>query len=500
MATAVNIPDLRPLSLGELLDRTFTYYRKHFWLFVGIMAVPSVFIVAVNISLVALESISSAGSESGGTATSDTLAMGATVSLAVGMVIMVVAYFVLYAVALGATTYALSEVHLGRLTSVRACYRNIRNRWGRLILLILGVLIRVAGIAVLFFVAIAATLAGVGSLGGGPLLVIAGLCAMLGMLGIGVLVVIMLLRYAVAIPALLLENLAAKAAIRRSIHLTKGNLGRVFLIGLLMSLVGWAVTMMCQGPFLVATMVMAVKSQAAAPLWLQVVSNIAGAVGQTLAGPLLMIGLALLYYDTRIRKEGLDLQLIMDALDQHRAPAAEQEGEIPDKLEEFSVLLTIFLTLITFWFYYPVWFMTRRRALNSLRSPEKLSLGVLGFIMVVWVVTLAISVAAGALEGAGGSSEAASWWANLSTPFELVGGVLILFQCFKVRRILLDHAETMERGLFSAGISFEQRTSFSAVATFFLGIWYLQYKINQFVELWEQQARVTSMEPAVPPA
>ena len=33
--------ELRPLALGELLDRTFRLYRNHFWLFAGIMLVPS---------------------------------------------------------------------------------------------------------------------------------------------------------------------------------------------------------------------------------------------------------------------------------------------------------------------------------------------------------------------------------------------------------------------------------------------------------------------------
>jgi hypothetical protein len=32
--------DLRPLSLGEMLDRTFSLYRGHFWLFIGINSVP----------------------------------------------------------------------------------------------------------------------------------------------------------------------------------------------------------------------------------------------------------------------------------------------------------------------------------------------------------------------------------------------------------------------------------------------------------------------------
>jgi hypothetical protein len=32
--------DLRPLSLGEILDRTFSLYRRFFLLFIGISAIP----------------------------------------------------------------------------------------------------------------------------------------------------------------------------------------------------------------------------------------------------------------------------------------------------------------------------------------------------------------------------------------------------------------------------------------------------------------------------
>jgi hypothetical protein len=41
--------DLRPLSLGELLDRTFFLYRRHFLLFVGIAAIPYFFFFVVNL-------------------------------------------------------------------------------------------------------------------------------------------------------------------------------------------------------------------------------------------------------------------------------------------------------------------------------------------------------------------------------------------------------------------------------------------------------------------
>src|SRR5580698_1339621 len=40
---------LRPMTLGEILDRTFEIYRKRFLLFVGIAAPPSVVILALQL-------------------------------------------------------------------------------------------------------------------------------------------------------------------------------------------------------------------------------------------------------------------------------------------------------------------------------------------------------------------------------------------------------------------------------------------------------------------
>ena len=41
MASPVQAPtfELRPLSLGEVLDRTFAVYRSRFWLFAGLAAI-----------------------------------------------------------------------------------------------------------------------------------------------------------------------------------------------------------------------------------------------------------------------------------------------------------------------------------------------------------------------------------------------------------------------------------------------------------------------------
>ena len=40
--------DLRPMSLGEVLDRTFTTYREHFLLFAGITALPYLLTLLFN--------------------------------------------------------------------------------------------------------------------------------------------------------------------------------------------------------------------------------------------------------------------------------------------------------------------------------------------------------------------------------------------------------------------------------------------------------------------
>ena len=42
--------DLRPLSLGEILDRTFTLYRGYFWLFIGISAIPRVLVLILGLA------------------------------------------------------------------------------------------------------------------------------------------------------------------------------------------------------------------------------------------------------------------------------------------------------------------------------------------------------------------------------------------------------------------------------------------------------------------
>src|SRR5215475_2410940 len=44
------VPILRPLSMGELLDRTFYLYRNNFPLFVGITAIPQLVVLTLRLT------------------------------------------------------------------------------------------------------------------------------------------------------------------------------------------------------------------------------------------------------------------------------------------------------------------------------------------------------------------------------------------------------------------------------------------------------------------
>lgn len=308
--------ELRPLSLGELLDRAFTLYRTHFWLFVGIMAIPSSLAIPMNFLLLMKQ-----GSPLASLTRQTPQAQAAVFSL--GFLALLAIFWIAQAIALGAATHAVAEAYLGRPTTVSRSYGSLRGKFWRLLGVIFNVLLRVSGIFMLVvFVAAMGTgvLVAATARAGGQ--TAAGVIAALFMLvafGAGVALVIYLaLRYAVVIPAMLLEDLRVLASIRRSVQLTAGYRGRLFIAAFLMTIIGYVGIMVFQGPFWIASVFAARYGNW--PAWLNFATAASGAIGGAITGPLLMIVLVLSYYDARIRKEAFDLQFLMSSLDRP-APA-----------------------------------------------------------------------------------------------------------------------------------------------------------------------------------
>jgi len=316
----VETVELRPLSLGELLDRTFTLYRRHFWLFVGIMAIPAAFVVPAQILISSLQS--SFMNVTPGRA--PTLPpVGYIVGVFLGYFVLMVLFGLVYSIAVGAATCAVADSYLGRPSTVRGSYARIRAKFWRLMGVIFNIAVRVLGI-VLGVLAVAGGLIALIVLNGQSIrdpLVIVSMFLIFSVFYLAALVfaVWFALRYAIAIPVLMIEDLGVLETIRRSVFLTRGRRGHIFLGLLVAAIIAYVGVFLFQGPFTIATMVYAVRGHI--PLLLAASAAMAGGIGSATTGPISLIVTVLLYYDTRIRKEAFDLQFMISALDRP-SPAA----------------------------------------------------------------------------------------------------------------------------------------------------------------------------------
>jgi hypothetical protein len=320
----VEAVDLRPLSLGELLDRTFRLYRNHFALFIGIMAIPAAFWLPFNVLLLNFQ-----GSMMNTAATTHGRPpMVPTAAEVAGLLAFMFAVIVLsglvYSIAVAAASSAVADVYLGRPATVRGSYARIRGRFWRLMGVIFNILLRMLGLMLAVIGIFAGGMAGIGLLFGGgrgnplfaALLAIGLFFAYLAGLAF---CVYFWLRYAVSVPVLMIENLGVFATIRRSIFLTRGRRGHIFLALLVAAIIAYAGIFVFQIPFTIVMLVSAVQGHWSQ--WLAFAAAVFGSLGSALTGPISMIAIVLLYYDSRIRKEAFDLQFMLSSLD-HPAPAA----------------------------------------------------------------------------------------------------------------------------------------------------------------------------------
>lgn len=304
---------LRPLSTGELLDRTFNLYRNNFMLFAGIAVLAALIFVAALVLLLALGfSVSTPG------ANVDPRAVLGAFAIYFG----VIAIFYTFgaSLAMGATIHAVSRVHLGQPGSIGESYRKVLPRVGRIILIVLSIIGRMLGMFLLTYLAlipmsfivimIASALAGLGVFGR----------ILMGILGIGIIVTVyglvirVYLKYSLAVQASLLEDLRVRDSLDRSSFLTQGSLWRIFLIFLLMGILALALAFVLQFP---VGLFFRDGSMAAT-----VLGFTATFLAYTISFPISTIAISLLYYDQRVRKEAFDLQLMMESLEQKADPAA----------------------------------------------------------------------------------------------------------------------------------------------------------------------------------
>jgi hypothetical protein len=312
--------ELRPLSLGELLDRTFALYKRHFSLFATIMLLPMVIAFLASLpgvlAVAAPEAPAANPSLMGWRAGMPVLVLLGTVML----------YFWVYAAAQGATVFAVSDLYLGRSSSVREAYARVRGKIGRIFLLILLIGAAMAAVMLLgmmvVMLPVAVALRGLSTTNPGALAV--GVLALLAALIVGVIpAIVVWCRTALAIPVVVLENLRAGQAFGRSIRLSRGYAFRIFLVFVLVFILTLVAALILQSPFLLVEG--SPLKPHALPMGMVVVSQLGSLLAGVLVGPVGTIAFALIYYDLRIRKEAFDLELLMSTL----APGSAAQAPSP---------------------------------------------------------------------------------------------------------------------------------------------------------------------------
>ena len=261
--------NLRPLSTGELLDKTFTLYRLNFPLFFGIAVLPQ---IGLFILVTLFQGFSFA--------TRQTQNLASVATLAIVTFVAALTYLVGALVATGitqaATTFAVSSLYLGEPASVKGAYARVKGMiW--------------LSVRVVFSL---------------------GFLIMLGLLLFIIPGIIVLRRYSLAVPAAVLERIKTSEALKRSRHLSEGSGGRVLLVYVLMLVLVYAVAIGAGWALTLVFKAQALQTSFGAQVAHRFVSSLVSAV----VAPVMTIAFSLLYYDQRVRKEAFDIEHMMQAL------------------------------------------------------------------------------------------------------------------------------------------------------------------------------------------
>src|SRR5579863_9475005 len=113
--------NLRPLTLGEILDRTAQLYRSHFWLFAGIASVNSGARLLLNLLQIGGAELLRA----------DHLLKYIIALGVLAAVIQILVSFVIGGIAAAANNRAVAWLHLGEPATIRGAYASILPRTAR---------------------------------------------------------------------------------------------------------------------------------------------------------------------------------------------------------------------------------------------------------------------------------------------------------------------------------------------------------------------------------
>lgn len=334
---------LHPLTLAEILDRTAHLYRSRFLVFLGVGMIPAgtVFVFAAGIFTFIAWMGSNARS---GASVADVLVW---IFLILLLVLVIPASLGASALGAAAMSDAAARSFLGDAITIRGSYQTAWRRGWRYagLYTLQGLAIIGAPAAVLLLAAIAMSISRQmgAALNGGSVLFSA--LVFLLVLILGAFTVWMLLRLCLAFPACVVEQATPWRALKRGLLMSQGTRGRILLLYLLGTILNqvlaWAFTVPAMIALALIPALQGPAHEKAAGMIAMFVLYCAFFAVRAFTRPIYGIALTLFYFDQRIRKEGFDIEWMMQqagllpAPQASAEPAAEQSPErTPEQTQE----------------------------------------------------------------------------------------------------------------------------------------------------------------------
>lgn len=250
---------LRPLEIGDLLDETFRMYRRHFVLFAGlsvIFAIPTAAVTGFTLYTL-FNTVLKPGSR---VVFEPSILIWYLVFLLVTLAIVPFQY--------GAVTYAAGESALGRPVTLSGVLQGVVRRYFPL----LGYMLLISLMAIAF-------------------------CLLPLWIWIWV-------GWCVVMPVMFIENVGLIEAMGRSWRLVQGRWWRTLLVLFLMFVVYYVVSLALRAFLALGQALLQLVLSQLVIVWISAATS---AIVDSLVYPLVQIAIVLIYFDLRVRKEGLDL-------------------------------------------------------------------------------------------------------------------------------------------------------------------------------------------------
>lgn len=270
---------LRPLEIGDLLDETFRMYRRHFLLFAGLS-------VLVSIPSAALSGFFSYSLFNGllqSTNPQQPPNLSFLEPTLVAAAIILVVSIALIPFFYGAVTFAACESALGRSVTAAGVLSGVLRRYFQL----LGYWLLIGVMAIAF-------------------------CLLPLWIWIWV-------SWVVVMPVMFIENAGLGAAMNRSWRLVDKRWWRTFLIVFLIFIVFYAVRFALSAFIALGQTLLQIVVSPLVVVW---ISGATGVIVDSLVNPVFQIAIVLIYFDLRVRREGLDLFQLAQGLPPPPPPPA----------------------------------------------------------------------------------------------------------------------------------------------------------------------------------